>query len=177
MGINGTRSWTAEEDAIVLKMKATAASKRLKGRTRAACNTRRNSLRNQEPKPMNAAGPGARWTAEECKILRARYSTAKRTSDLMAFLPRFTPFQIRSKARHMGLRREFFGDSDVPIVGHIELIDQIRLRAKQDGIPLCKIDGLLKTGRYFMENWRRQRKVNLRAVARAIEFFGGTLVI
>jgi hypothetical protein len=49
-GIKTQRSWTAEEDAIVLKMKATAASKRLKWRTRAACNTRRNALRHPEPK-------------------------------------------------------------------------------------------------------------------------------
>jgi hypothetical protein len=38
------------------------------------------------------------------------------------------------------------------------------------------VDGLLKTGGYFLDNWKRQR-VNLKAVAKAIEFFGGTLVI
>jgi DNA-binding transcriptional MerR regulator len=44
----------------------------------------------------------------------------------------------------MGVHRGFFGDCDVPIEGHMELIDQIRLRARQDGVPLGKIDKLLK---------------------------------
>jgi hypothetical protein len=77
----------------------------------------------------------------------------------------------------LGIRKEFFGDSDVQIDGHMELIDQIRICAKQDGIPLCKIDNVLKTGTYFKDRWRKQRKANLRAVARAVAFFGGTLVI
>jgi hypothetical protein len=167
--------WTAEEDAVVLAMTAIEAVKKLEGRTRRACNTRRNALRHLEPKPTNS---GARWTAEECKILRVRYPTAEDCRDLVPFLPRFTPTQIRSKASHMGLRRKFCGDSDVPIDGHRELIDQIRIRAKQDGIALGKIDKLLKLpGKYFKENWKRQKRVNLRAVARALEFFGGSLVI
>jgi hypothetical protein len=77
----------------------------------------------------------------------------------------------------MGVRRGFFGDSDVSIEGHMELIDQIRLRATQDGIALGKIDGLLKTGSYFKHYWKKQKRANLRAVAKAVEYFGGTLVI
>jgi hypothetical protein len=59
----------------------------------------------------------------------------------------------------------------------MELIDQIRIRAKQDGVPLSKIDEVLKTRFYFTRNWKRQKYANLRAVAKAVEFFGGTLVI
>jgi len=70
------------------------------------------------------------------------------------------------------------GNANVPIDGHFELVDQIRIRAKQDGIPLSQIDKLLKLpSNYFRTNWKYQRRVNLTAVARAIEFFGGTLVI
>jgi hypothetical protein len=62
------------------------------------------------------------------------------------------------KAHHMGLRRRFLGDCDVPIDGHMELIDQIRIRAKQDGVPLCKIDDVLKTRHCFTRNWKKQRR-------------------
>ena len=159
--------------AFPLISKTKAAMEKL-DRTRAAINTRRCALRHPEPKPMNF---GARWTAAECKILRSRYPTAEDCRDLVPFLPRFLPSQIRSKAHHMGLKREFFGDCDVPIDGQMELIDQIRIRAKQDGVALSRIDDLLGTHHYFKRNWKKQHKVNLRAVARAIEFFGGTLVI
>lgn len=74
------------------------------------------------------------------------------------------------------MRRKFLGNEDVRIDGHGELADQIRIRARQDGIPLCKLDAILKTGSYFGKNALR-RKANLRAVARAVDFFGGTLVI
>jgi hypothetical protein len=84
---------------------------------------------------------------------------------------------IVSRARYMGLKRSFRGDTDVPIEGHMELIDQIRIGAREDGVPLCKIDAALKTRFYFTRNWKRQKQANLRAVAKAIEFFGGKLVI
>jgi hypothetical protein len=54
------------------------------------------------------------------------------------------------------------------------LIDQIRIRARGDGVPLCKIDAALKTRFYFTRNWKRQKQANLRAVAKAIEFFAAS---
>jgi hypothetical protein len=168
-----TMAWTPEEDAIVLSVSLDEATKRLK-RTRGAIIAHRHLLRHPEPK---AADADISWTARECEILRQRYPTAQDTRDLLEHLPRFTPNQIRSKAHHMGLKRKFFGDCVVRVEGHMELIDQIRIRAKQDGIALCKIDAALKTGFYFTRSWKRHKKINLQAVARAVEFFGGTLVI
>jgi hypothetical protein len=165
--------WTPEEDAMVLTMDAKAAAEKL-NRTIGAVHTHRYKLLHPEPKPTHMR----RWTAQESNRLRARFPTSAKTADLLALFPGFTVSQLKSRARYLGLKKVFCGDSDVPIEGHFELVDQIRLRAKQDGIPLGKIDRLLKLpGKYFKENWKRQRRVNLRAVARAIEFFGGTLVI
>jgi hypothetical protein len=43
-------------------------------------------------------------------------------------------------------------------------------------VPLGKTDELPNLpGKYVKENWKRQRKVNLRAVARAIELTCGTI--
>jgi hypothetical protein len=82
-----------------------------------------------------------------------------------------------SKVGHLGVKRHFLGAVNVPVLGHRELVDQIRICAKQDGISLRKLDKALGCGYYFeTANWRRN-KINLVHVARAIEFFGGTLVI
>jgi hypothetical protein len=44
-------------------------------------------------------------------------------------------------------------------------------------VPLGKTDKLPNLpGKYVKENWKRQRKVNLRAVALAIELTCGTIV-
>ena len=43
---------------------------------------------------------------------------------------------------------------------------------------MIRLDETLKTGRYFQNNWKRGSKsVSLQHVARAVEFFGGMLVI
>jgi hypothetical protein len=168
-----TMGWTPEEDAIVLSVSLDEATKRLK-RTRGAIIAHKYLLRHPEPQ---TADENNTWTVRECAILRERYPSAKDTRDLLPYLPRFTRNQLRSKAHHMGLKRKFFGDCDVRTDGHMELIDQIRIRAKQDGIALYKIDAVLKTGYYFTRNWKRHKKVNLRAVAKAVEFFGAKLVI
>jgi hypothetical protein len=110
------------------------------GRNRGSMTTRRYKLRHPEPKPTHRRD----WTARESNVLRARYPTAANTVDLLPLFPGFTLSQIRSRARYMGLKRNSYGDCDVPIDGHKELFDQIRIRAKQDGVPLSKIDIVLK---------------------------------
>jgi hypothetical protein len=145
------------------------------GKTRGAVTTRRNKLRHPLPKPT--INRGAHWNAQESKLLQAQYPVVKNTADLLPLFPRFTQTQIQSRARYLGLKKSFRGDCDVPISGHMELIDQIRIRAREDGVPLSKIDAALKTRFYFTRNWKRQKQANLRAVAKAVEYFGGTLVI
>jgi hypothetical protein len=93
---------------------------------------------------------------------------------LAPFFPGFTLRQIKSRARSLGPHKNFHGEADVSIVGNMKLI---RIRAKQDGIALIKIDDLLKTRSYFTTHWKKRSRANLSAVAKAVEYFGGTLVI
>lgn len=176
---NGHPPWTPEEDAIILSARSIdEAHGRLPSRTRAATKQRQHKLRHPEPKAIAVFEYGKHlWTHDEKKLLARRYESADSIEEVCALLPRFTRRQIASKAHVMGLKRWFNGAADVPVTGHKELIDQIRIRSKQDGIPLYKLDKLLGSGHYFgASQWRRTR-INLVHVAHAIEYFGGTLVI
>lgn len=176
---NGRQPWTPEEDAIIIDAQSIDdAHRKLRGRTRAAVKQRQHKLRHPEAPATALQEPGKPlWTKEEITILARQYPLAETKEQIRALLPRFTTVQIRSKANTMGLKRWFNGAADVPMKGHKELIDQIRIRSKQDGLPLYKLDKLLRSGHYFgASQWRRTR-INLVHVAHAIEYFGGTLVI
>ena len=173
--MNRARQWTAREDQIILKVRPRTAFKRLGGkRSLGAIRLRRHKLLH----PSRAVPTGPKlWNQEELQILRDRYPTAEKTAELLPLLPRFNEEDIRAKASRLKVKRRFVGDRDVPVGGHRELVDQIRMRAKEDGIGLVKLDKLCGTRGYFRYNWKRRQWVNLLAVARALEFFGGTLVI
>lgn len=173
--------YTAGEDWIILHSRSSgSAFKRLRGRrTFQAVVQRRWLLKNPEPKPgifQTKIGKEI-WTEEAKAILKEHWPIAESTAEVRRMLPQYTPSQIRSKASHLGLKRRFLGSAKVVFMGHKELVDQIRIRAKEDGISLRRLDKLLHCGYYFeTANWRRNR-INLVHVAHAIEFFGGTLVI
>lgn len=173
-------SYTPEEDEIIRRTRSfNVAFRKLKGRrTRHAIKHRRWLLKNLETPVTNQTRMGERlWNAEEEEIMRKHWPAARNAEELKPYLPRFTTIQIRSKAGHLKLKRLFNGDDDVPFAGHKELLDQIRIRARQDGVALYKLDMQLGTGYYFRaSNWKKD-KINLLYVARAIEFFGGSLVI
>ena len=174
-------AYSPDEDSIILTSRSPrTAYRKLRGRrTYAAIKRRKTVLLHPEPAPtVVMERPGQQfWTELEIETLRKRWPTAQTASDVAPFLSRFTLSQIRSKAGHLKLKRLFNGDDDVPFEGHRELLDQIRIRAKQDGVPLYKLDMQIGSGYYFRaSNWKKDR-INLLYVARAIEFFGGTLVI
>ena|SRR2546423_1117849 len=138
----------------------------------------RYKLRHSEEKPIiTQETSGSRfWKKQEENTLRKHWPQARSIAEIRHILPQYTPSQIGSKAGHLGLKRLFNGNDVVPFAGHKELVDQIRIRSKQDGIALYKLDKTLKSGQYFGgAKWKRN-KINLLYVARAIEFFG-TLVI
>jgi hypothetical protein len=173
----GIKYWTKEDDDVVRALKPRHASELLE-RTYAAVVHHHFLLRH--PELLEAKSETRRrpmwWTWQECKIMRRHYPTIENISDLMPLLPRFTLCQIKCKAVRLKIKRKFLGNADVRVKGHQEIIDQIRIRSKEDGIPLYKLDGVLGTGSYFQFNSTR-RKANLRAVVKALDFFGGSLVI
>ena len=78
----------------------------------------------------------------------------------------------------MGLRRKYVGNDTVVLADHHDLIDLIRIRSKEDGIPFHKLDMMISVERpYFASAVRMRCKVNLRYVPKVVALFGGTLVI
>lgn len=152
------KRWTAQENAIVMKMIPRDAAE-VTGRSYAAVVVRRHNLRH----PENLARAKQRvrwggWKEDDCRLLREKFVTVKRIADLIdVFDGRFALGQIKAKARRMKLKRKFLGNAKVPIEGHQELNDQIRIRAKEDGIALYKLDDMLGTGSYFKYNAHRRR--------------------
>ena len=173
-GKRGTRAprWCVEEDRIVQGLPLKQACRRLPQRTSDAIIQRRWLLKNPDARMRSGE-----WTSSDIQLLRSEYPTAKHTRDLVPlFRQKFTLGQIRQKARKLGLHRQFTGNTTLP-EGHFDLVDQIRLRAKADGITFTALDRELKCGNYFLAMWRHSKRVNLRHVAKAVSFFGGTLVI
>jgi hypothetical protein len=167
-------AWSAEEDAICLKFVPSETVKLLPNRTFKAIAKHRHQLRNPQEK-----GSSRNWTAKEVSVIRREWPTASHVRELMELLPGRDARQIRSKASQLGVKRRWLGEHGTLLEGHKEILDQIVIRAKADGIALNKLDKILKTGSYFAKSNYRvpDRAVKLLAVARAVEFFGGTLVI
>lgn len=164
--------WTPQEDAIIFKLSVSDAA-HLLGRTYHSVNVRRYNLRH----PQAKATTKAKWSKADASKLAEHYPIIKLLSDLEPmFDGRFTPGQIRTKARLMKLKRRYLGDEKGNIKGHGDLAEEVRMRCKEDGIPIYKLDRILKTGTYFSYNAHR-RRTNLAAIAKAVVFFGGHLVI
>jgi hypothetical protein len=166
--------WTEREDNIVRKYGPKTAVRRLAGRrTHAAVIQRRYELNHSKEEPLKH-GRGC-WSVEDNEILRRYYPTVIRAREMKRYLPGFTTKQIIGHARLLGLRRKHTGDPRLK--GQFELVDQVRIRAKEDGITFQRLDRELKTGWYFQNGFYKTKSVNLRNIAKAIAYFGGTLVI
>lgn len=166
--------WTEREDAIVKKYGPKTAAKKLAGRrTHAAVIQRRFELNHPKEEPLKF-GRGC-WSAEDDATLRRYYPIVAKTREMRRYLPSFTTKQIVGRACWLRIKRKHNGDPRLK--GDFELIDQIRIRAKEDGLSFQKLDRELKTGWYFQNGFYKPKTVNLRNIAKAVAYFGGTLVI
>jgi hypothetical protein len=167
--------WSDAEDRIVMKYSPRTAARRLSGRrTRAAIIQRRFQLRH--PRELPTKGGKNCWTPDEIAILREYYPIVRNTKEMKEYLPQYTAEQILGKAHHLRINRKYLGRETLK--GNFELLDQIRMRAKEDGVPFYKLDQAIKSGHYFQDGARRNRKkINLRHVIAAVTYFGGNLVI
>lgn len=167
------RKWTAAEDEIVLRhpIKEAAA---LCNRTEAATRVRRFNLQH----PRQKAGTPARWSAADKATLREQYPIIESVEDLVSvFDGRFTSWQIRTQARYLGLKRKYLGNPKARVDGHWQIIDQIRIRAREDGLTMRALDRELQTGKYFQSASYQRHTIDLAAAAKAVLFFGGSFVI
>ena len=171
---NGQLPWSASEDKAVLKSRNLRKTGQRIGRSYGSVVQRRYVLRHPDTGPTKT-GKGC-WSREEMALLAQHYETCTTVRALKRqFLPQFTIEQIIGKARNLGLRRKYLGDAKLE--GQFELVDQIKMRAREDGVPFNMLDLALKSGHYFRDGARHRKKVNLRFVAAAVEYFGGALVI
>lgn len=156
--------WTKAEDRRIIKTAALPAQnavKFFKNRNANAIRYRRACLGTYVTRRI------ASWQGYEVKLLRQMWPTSN-LSTLKHAIPRHSEISIARKAKELGLKRvRKFEPSDI--------IDQIRLRTREDGISTRRLCMQLNLGELF------RRRPNIRPdfnkIAKAIEFFGGRLVI
>jgi hypothetical protein len=163
------KNWTAIEDRRIRKTARLPLAKivRLfKNRTAAAISTRR--IRLGCTKKRGSCEP---WTGAEIRVLKQMWSTSK-TADVVKALPRHPILSIRGMANtKLRLRKAKTFDM-------ASLYEQIRSRAREDGIPLLNLAAESGCGFYILRPQRSSdAPMNFNKVAKAVEFFGGRLVI
>jgi len=109
------------------------------------------------------------WKTTELTKLKKLYPSATRNELLLAF-PNRSWHAIEHQAEHFGWRR-----AGRLYTSPNELRHAVRARAQEDGIPLCQLGAQTGCGGYSQD--RQSKKVDLNKIARAVEFFGGRLVI
>lgn len=177
--------WEAWEDELLLRARRpTTAIKAYRAkapgrRSEAAIRVRYWWIRNPE---CRYAEKGKKpWTPAEDAIIRKHYPIVRKTRDMLHLLPERVPPQVTNRARRLGIKRRYAGD-DFPVEGGAELVDQIRIRARDTGVGLTKLDKLFDSRSFFKHYAVRARaglrpRLNWPAILQAIEFFGGSLVI
>ena len=86
---------------------------------------------------------------------------------------------VRTRAEKLNIK--FKSDVSKFVKTGNPLVDAIRQRCEEDGIPVRTLDRLLKTGHYFsghcMSAEAKARPAIMKHIAKAVEFFGGELTI
>lgn len=170
--------FTKREDVIIRNCSHREACRRLPHRDRRVISQRayllksdRLVLRERDGKP---------WTHAELNLMRKFYPVMSSKAFQAAHIPGRRVVNIVAKARYLRIKKRFLGatSDQISFTDHADLVDQIRIRAREDGISFVRLDKALKTHQYFARNWKRgQKRVNLAYVSRAVAFFGGSLLI
>lgn len=168
-------AYSEREKRIILAGPHKRAVKLLPHRTPRAISATRYKLLNIETMRGGELS-GQDYSAAEITLLRRFYPIMTTKAVREKYLPKRSYQSVQRKARNIGLRKKFVGDGKPIVSRHGDLVDQIRLRAKQDGITFTALDRELKCGWFWRRHWR-DRRINLRIVVKAVEYFGGTLLI
>jgi hypothetical protein len=162
--------WTTSDDKKLKKYAREPLAKlvkifKSKSRTRCAIRYRRKFLGHLYD--FRKLSP---WLGSEIKQLKLMYPTASR-EELLASFPRHTTGSIDRAAHGIGLHRVIYR----PIAPQDCLREQIRQRAKEDGIALGKLGAQTNIGAYLQ--YKRPKREDYNKIARVVEFFGGRLTI
>lgn len=162
---SGAEFWTDEEEAILRayhpNVRAEYALLQPK-RTLSACYRRANKL--------GLTTQYKFWTLVEIKKLFKVYPSADRPTVLNEF-----PGRSWRSIERQAIRCKLHRPRRPPVACGVELIDKVRERAFEDNVRFVHLD-LEIGGKYFSRPFRRKRP-NYQTICRALEFFGGRLVI
>jgi hypothetical protein len=111
----------------------------------------------------------ASWTTSEEAKLRELWPASTKVN-LLSALSRHSWSAICNRAQVLGVRRRPKLKSALN-----ELKDAVRRRAQEDGVPLGKLGVEIGHPSYFQG--RTSSTADLNKIAKAVEFFGGRLVI
>jgi hypothetical protein len=109
------------------------------------------------------------WKTTELAQLKRLYPLAPRNV-LLATFPKRTWIAIVDQAETQGWRR-----FRKVATAFNEYREAVRARAREDGISLGKLGAQTNCGAYFLNS--KVKTVDFNKIARAVEFFGGKLVI
>jgi hypothetical protein len=155
--------WTKAEDRKLRKYGHEPIKKlmrRFKHRSKEGIEHRRRALIGTRAK---------RWKITEDTKLRVLYPTADRAV-IEAALPNWKWSAIKYHAMIIGIRRE------TPVLPAAnDLRDAVRKRAREDRVPLDRLGAEISCGAYFSQ--RHSKGCDFNKIAKAVEFFGGRLVI
>jgi hypothetical protein len=113
---------------------------------------------------------GAGWKTTEVKRLKDMYRSASQ-EEIEAAFPNRSWSAIHTQAIRVGLcTRTIVSRRSV-------LIDEIRRRAREDRISFHAVGVQCGAGRQFLLYSRKSQNIDMNKVVRAVEFFGGRLII
>jgi len=165
-GVNmrGQKLWDDTERQILLDHRGDydAMRKRLRHRSRVA-------IRSQCAK-MGLQRSVHVWSAAEVSKLRRMYPKASSEEICIAF-PHSTWTNIKQVARYHGFRRATFS---YKLTG-IPALDDVRHRCRDIGWSMVDLDKAARTGRYFQHAGWVGKRINHRALGRAIEALDGVV--
>lgn len=162
--MRGDKLWTDEENAIIKKCGPSfdEIGKRLPHRTRTAIRFQSRKLGFCQKRQHN-------WTAAEISKLRRLYPRASR-EEICGIFSHSTWQNITQVARYHGARRECskaYSPTGFPT------LDEVRKRCREIRWTMPDLDKAARTGTYFARAGWIGKKINYRALGRAIAALDG----
>jgi hypothetical protein len=158
--------WTKVEDRRIRRtalLPVKEVVKLFKNRTAIAIAQRRYDMGCQRRR-----GPKRPWMGTEIKLLQRMWPTCT-PDDVPNAFPRHSLEAVYTMARRLGIRKtRTFDVADIH--------EQIKARAREDGISFRSLAAEIGCGYSFLKP-RKPHTCDFNKVAKAVEFFGGRLVI